>query len=206
MKLLIFSLIFLSCCQAALAQKDTFQSYDAGEIKELMILTDEVYKINIRSAAGDQVILTTHSEGEYYNDIHLEVKRSQHQMLLTSRFDETLRGGFDKLSAHKVFSLEITLEVPHGLDIHVRSNLASVSASGKFANFRGELQQGNARLEDFKGNAVVNTYRGNIYVKTTNASIRASTGTGNVSIPQNSRGWYRLELRSVTGDIKVEEN
>jgi hypothetical protein len=206
MKLLIFSLIFLCFCQAAVAQKDTSQSYDAGEIKELLILTDEVYRINIRSVAGDQVILTTHSEGEYYNDIHLEVKRSQHQMLLTSRFDENLPGGFDKLSAHKVFSLEITLEVPHGLDVHTRSNLASVSASGKFRNFRGELQQGNASLNNFSGNAVVNTYRGNIYVKTTNASIKATTGTGNVSIPQNSRGLYSIELRSVTGDIKVEEN
>lgn len=206
MKLLIFSLIFLCFCPAAVSQKDTSQSYDAGEIKELLILTDEVYRVKILSVAGDRVILTTHSEGEYYNDIHLEVKRSQHQMLLTSRFDENFPGGFDKLSAHKVFSLEITLEVPHGLDVHVRSNLASVSASGEFGNFRGELQQGNASLDDFSGNAVVNTYRGNIYVNTTNAVIKATTGTGNVIIPENSRGLYSIELRSVTGDIKVEEN
>ena len=206
MRLLIFSVLCLTCCQAAVSQKDTSQRYDAGEIKEMLILTDEVYKINIQSVPGDQIILTTHSEGEYYNDIHLEMQRSPQRMVLTSRFNESLPGGFDKLSAHKVFSLEITLQVPQGLDIHLRSNLASISVSGNFKNFMAELQQGSCDLKEFNGNAVVNTYRGNILVKTSNGTITASSGTGKVNVPAKLEGNNRIELRSVTGDIKVEEN
>lgn len=206
MKLLIFSFIFLVCCHPAVAQKDTSRSYDAKEIEELLIFTDEVYKINIHSVDGDQIILTTHSEGEYFNDIHLEMQRSQRQMVLTSHFNEILQGGFDKLSTHKVFSLEITLQVPHNLDIHLQSNLATVYVSGRFNNFMVELQQGNCSLAAFAGNAVVNTYRGNISVQTSNAVIVASSGTGSVSLPENIQGTYKLELRSVSGDIKVEEN
>lgn len=207
MKAFIFILFFLTCCSlATVAQIDTSQRIDAAEIKELVILTDEIYKIHIKSVTGDKIILTTHSGGEYYNNIYLEVQRSQNKMLLSSRFSERLQGGYDKLSAHKVFSMEVTLLVPHGLEIYLRSNLASVSASGTFREFKAELQEGSCTLEGFSGNAIVNTYRGNIKVKTSNARVKATSGTGEVMVNHNLNGSNRIELRSVTGDIKVEEN
>jgi hypothetical protein len=47
-------------------------------------------------------------------------------MILTSGFRKILQGGYDKLSIHKMFSIEITLEIPVNLQVFVRSNMPSV--------------------------------------------------------------------------------
>ncbi|MCM4159096.1 hypothetical protein FHG64_08900 [Antarcticibacterium flavum] len=206
MRYFFFIFIFLTSSPAALFQSESSRLIDAAGVKELVILTDEVYKIYIRSGDGEQILLTTYSEGEYYNEIHLDVERSQERVVLNSRFREILQGGFDKLSAHKVFSMEISLQVPQGLDVYVRSNIASVTASGNFRNFKAELQEGYCHLEQFTGNALVNTYRGNIWVQTAGVEVKANSVAGKVQVDPNLQGQNRIQLRSVTGDIKVEKN
>ncbi len=73
------------------------------------IYTDEVFKITLITSETDQIMLSSHSEGEYFNDISLETEMLQNKMILTSKFRKILKGRYDKLSAHKVFSMEITL-------------------------------------------------------------------------------------------------
>lgn len=197
---------FLLLPVALFAQKDTSQKFDAGNVQRFELFLDEVYKINLQTSKEDKILLSTHSEGEYFNDINLEVERLQDKILITSSFREILQSGYDKLSAHKVFSLEVNLTIPEGLEIYIKSNIATVNATGNFKDIQVELQSGSCKLKNFTGNALVNTYRGGIWVETNNADIKASSGTGTVDIPKEMRGSNSLELRSINGDIKVVKN
>jgi len=205
MKYFTILLIFLNSL-AGYSQKDTSLLYDAGEIKKLYIETEEVFKINIKTGNTDKITLSTHSEGEYYNDISLEMVVEQDKMILSSKFPPRLQGGYDKLSAQKVFSMEITLEIPEGLEVYVKSTMGSLKGSGSFKYLEAELRSGNCKLENFTGNALINTYSGRTEVETSNATITASSRSGKVSLPVYLSGPNKIEIRSISGDIRVREN
>ena len=188
------------------SQKVSTRIYDAKNIQELFVSTDEVYEIIIKTSKTDKITLSSHAEGEYYNDISLNVEVHKDRMLLTSAFNKALQGGFDKLSAHKVFSLGLTLEIPEGIEVIIESNIASVIGSGTFKNLQIQLQSGYCKLEPFLGNAVINTYKGSIQVSTRNANIIAKSRNGKVDIPKDLSGNHEIKLTSIDGDISVVKN
>jgi len=206
MKSTLAFLLFILVSSSGFCQKNTSRIFDANNIKQLYIETDEVYKITIKASQIDKVTLTSHTEGEYYNDIALNMEMENDKMILTSAFNEDLQGGFDKLSAHKVFSLELTLEIPEGLEVFISSNIASVIGSGDFKSLDIELQSGYCKLDPFVGNAIINTYKGSIYMVTNSATIIANSRNGSVKIPKDLLGSHQIKLTSIDGDISVVKN
>ncbi|MFN4762156.1 hypothetical protein ACKGJN_03440 [Gillisia sp. Q332] len=206
MKFYVSFLIFFSVVLSAFSQKDLSATYDAQNIKKVYIFTDEVFRINLKTSEKDKIILTSHSEGEYFNDISLNVELLQDRVILTTQFRKILQSGYDKLSAHKVFSLEITLEIPEGLEVFIKSNIASVSGSGTYKNLEVELKSGYCELTSFMGNALVNTYNGSIDVQTQNAEITAISRNGNVLVSPEITGKNKIHLTTINGNIRVREN
>lgn len=203
--LIIFSSLFL--CFQGFSQKDISKVIDAENIRKIIINGDEIFRINL-VAAGEkkQVKITAHSEGEYYNNIALDHEMEQEKLIISSNFAEILQGGYDKLSAHKVFSLEVDIEIPEGLEVYVESNIAALTARGKFKNLQVQLKSGFCKIIDFEGNALVNTYSGFIEVETHNAVIDAVSRGGKVSLQSATGGKFNIKLHSGTGDIRVREN
>ncbi|MCF4100737.1 hypothetical protein L1I30_03560 [Gillisia sp. M10.2A] len=194
--------IFLS----GYSQKNTSQTFNAEQINQLYIYTEEVFKINVHTSNTQQVVLSSHSEGEYFNDIALNMELLEDKMVLTSKFREILQSGYDKLSAHKVFSLEIDLEIPEGMEVFIRSNNSSVTANGNFKALKVELKSGSCHLHNFLGNAIINTYNGPIEVTTQDAIITANSRNGEVILPKFETGKHVLKLTSINGDIRVLKN
>ncbi len=188
------------------AQKDTFEIIEAGEIKKIRIDTDEAYLISITTANTQQIKISTHSEGEYFNNIKLASSVEGEKLNLTTQYPQRLTGGYDKLSAHKVFSLEIELIIPKHLEVIVNSNIASLSSSGAFKSLHADLNQGYCNLIDFHGIAVVNTFTGNISVETNRGDIQAYSRNGEVKIPDFIPGLNPIKLNSIDGDILVRKN
>ncbi len=201
--LLVFIVMITGMSQA---QKNTREIINAEGVKKIQINTDEVYHIKIISTKTSQISIKTHSKGEYFDDIILETEQLNEVIKISTQYPEILTGGYDKLSAHKVFSLEIELEVPEGLEIVISSNIASVEANGDFKSFYADLKQGYCNLSDFSGNAVINTYSGHITVETSSGLIEAESRNGTVEIPDFLPGRNPLRLKSIDGNIKVRKN
>lgn len=198
--LLLFFLLF---CLQGVAQKETTNTLDAQGISSIILSAEEIFKITVRTASVETITITTHSDGEYYNQISLDARVEGEILLLDSRFREILQSGYDKLSAHKVFAMEVTLEIPEGLSVDISSNLASVYASGTFKNLLVQLKSGSCYLSNFTGDALVNTFNGNIEVTTTNAKVIAVSRHGKVVLPQDNTGSHEIELSSINGNIRV---
>ena len=188
------------------AQKETREIIDAAAIQSIRIDTDEVYLIKMISGNTSQISIKTHSEGEYFQDIVLKTDLQKNVLTITTQYPERLTGGYDKLSAHKVFSLEIELEIPEGLEVEINSNIASVEAKGAFESVYADLKQGYCNLLNFSGNAVINTYTGHILVETSSGLIEAESRNGTVEIPDFLPGRNPLRLTSIDGNIKVRKN
>ena len=205
MKFHLFYLIFLVPLFAA-AQKDTSQQLDAKNVERLYIDTDEVFKIIIKTTKSSTMSRATNSEGEYFNDISLSTEMKANSLYLSTQFREILKSGYDKLSAHKVFSLEITLEIPEDLQVFIKSNIASVAAEGIYNFIQVQLNSGYCKLSNFTGDALVNTYNGAITIDTTNATVTASSRNGTILVPLVLSGKHVITATSINGDISVVEN
>ena len=200
------SFLFLLFSLFASAQKDTSQQIDSKGIESIHINTDEAFKINLKTTKGDMILISTHTEGEYFNDIALITETKGESLHLSTKFREILQSGYDKLSAHKVFSLEITIEIPENLQVLIKSNIASLEAKGVYDFLEAELNSGYCTLTNFTGNALINTYNGPISIETTNATVTASSRNGEVIIPLDFTGNHIIKVTSINGDIRVTEN
>lgn len=191
---------------ACFAQKESLKTIDAAGINTIVLSSDEVFKISISTAAVENITIKTEAEGEYFNNISLDSEIIEDKLQLSSRFQENLQGGFDKLSAHKVFSLKAEIQIPEGMIVNINSNLASVYASGNYKSVLIQLKSGSCYLKNFSGNAVINTFNGNIEVETSNAEVDAVSRHGKVEIYKNPFGKNKIILRSIQGDISLTEN
>ena len=140
-----------------MAQKHVEHVIEAGEIKKIVLSSDEIYRIDVKTIPGEQIRVSTDAEGEYFNEINLDLETREHTLYLNSRYREILQSGFDKLSAHKVFSMEVALQIPEGMVVEINSNVASAFLAGSYEHILIQLKKGSCYLKDFKGSAVINT-------------------------------------------------
>lgn len=197
--------VLLSFHAVVFGQKQTTEIFEAEEIQRITISSDEVFNIKISAAPVSVITIRTKADGEYYNDIRLESEIKGGTLKLTTMFREILQSGFDKLSAHKVFAMDVEIEIPEGLSVEIISNVASVEGSGEFENLLVQLKSGSCFLNEFLGNAVINTYNGNIEVYTSSAIVEASSRNGSVTIPFENHGRHRIHITSINGNINVQK-
>ncbi|WP_268135572.1 hypothetical protein [Salinimicrobium sp. TH3] len=204
MKFYLFPFFLLFFCSVN-AQKVTREVISADNIKKISLSGDEVFKVSFSTGPGKEVVITTHTEGEYFNDISLDAELRDETLILASRYREILQNGYDKLSAHKVFSMEVELEIPKNMIIEVNSNVASVYLTGIYEQVIVQLKNGSCYLEDFLGDAVINTYDGNILGTARSINAEAKSRNGEVEIPNILHGNHKMVLTSINGDIKISE-
>ncbi len=204
MKFYLFS-FFLLFFFSVSAQKVTREVISADNIEKISLSGDEIFKVSFSTASGKEIVITTHTEGEYFNDISLDAELRDETLFLQSRYRESLQNGYDKLSAHKVFSMEVELEIPKNMIIEVNSNVASVYLTGIYEQVIVQLKNGSCYLEDFSGDAVINTYDGNILGTARSINAEAKSRNGEVEIPNILHGNHKMVLTSINGDIKISE-
>ena len=183
----------------------TREVIDVAKIKRISLAGDEIFKLRLTTGPGKAIVITTNTEGEYYNDISLDTELRDETLFLTSRYRNILQNGYDKLSAHKVFSMEVELEIPQDMMVEVNSNLASVYLSGVYEHVLVQLRNGSCYFEDFKGNAVINTFDGNILGTVQGVSVEANSRNGEVEVSKVLHGNHKMVLTSINGNIKVFE-
>lgn len=195
----------LMFCLSAFAQKEVNQILDVGNLNRIVLSSDEIYKISIETAPVHSISIKSQADGEYFNDIKLASEIKGQTLYLRSRFPEALQDGFDKLSAHKVFAMEVKLEIPENMSIEIKSNVASVFLEGDYENILIQLKSGSFYSEKFSGNAIINTFDGNIKLATSDAVIDAETRHGTVELPHSGPGIHKIKLTSINGNIEVSE-
>lgn len=201
----IFSILTFLFFLPVTGQKKSYDVVNAQNIEKIVLSSDEIYKISIETVPGDEIKISSETEGEYYNQISLDTDIRDNTLYLNSRYNEILQDGYDKLSAHKVYSMEVKLKIPEGMIFSVNSNIASVFLTGSFERMLIQLKTGSCYFNNFEGNAVVNTYDGNIFGNARNFNPEATSRNGEVNVPKNSYGIHKMVLTSINGDIKLSE-
>lgn len=175
------------------------------ELSAISIQSDEIFEIHITASPRDHISLRTQIDGETFESALLTTKIVEHQLYIGTSKTPDYNPFNDKLSAHKVLSIAVFLEIPEEMHLDVYSTLASLDAKGKFGAVRVNLGRGGCRLEDFsfRESAIINTLTGSIRIEVDTAEVRAQSRNGNVVIPTDLTGTQRMNLKSIDGDILV---
>lgn len=185
-----------------LSQSSFNKIIDITDISEIFIVLDNTFQVEVTNTSENKVIINAISEGEYQNNVLINVKRTQNTLVIEDDIQPFSEKHNDKLSAHKVIALKIKIQLPRHLDTTITSKLASLNLNGSLKSLFVELSSGDCLVQNFIGNAVINTLGGNIELHTKNAKIKAVTKSGIIS-SDKIFGKHQIELKSITGNISV---
>lgn len=180
------------------------QRIDGESIKLIKLQLNQVAFLNIKTSDTQKIEIETESSGEYSQDIVLNKQIKQNELSIESFFDKKLKGGFDKLSAVKVFSIGLHLVIPADIKVDIRTDITNIKIRGDYNAVHIENKFGNCRLNKFQGDAQINTFSGNVFVETANAQIKASTENGEKEIASMNGNKYFIDVKTVDGNIQVE--
>lgn len=201
MKWPLYCIVFLSC--VVFGQNRVEKTFSSQDISRVELIGNELFSIEINNSKSSEIILVSHSEGEYADAIVFQSFVDQNLL----KIQTSIRSGFqipnDKLSAHKVFSTQLTVSIPKNLRVRVESHASNINISGSFPFISALLYEGNCRFENFHGAAVIDSHNGSIYGKTTAATIRAHSKKGTVWLPKNLPPGNLLNLKTIQGDIEI---
>ncbi len=186
------------------AQVKTTQQMDAGSIQRIILDLDQVAFVDIRATRTNKIEMETVSNGEYSQAIRFDKQIDKEELRIRSVYDGKLKGGFDKLSAHKVFSIGLALTIPVDIEVDISTDITNISMKGVFRSVHIENKFGNCELIDFEGNANINTFDGHVHIFTQDAKVEAKTTNGDKNVHRFKREKHLISVRTVDGNIKIQ--
>lgn len=203
MKLKTTILLLLIAITSVCAQKSTEKIWNADVINTIVIDGENVFNITVSNSPSNTILLKVKIEGEHANQLVMVDSIVNKQLYISSSFQPLFVKDNDKLSAHKVMSVEYQLLVPKNIKLEIKSNIGSVDLVGTYPSVFIELNQGNCNLKQFLGNASINTVNGDINIETDHAKVEAFTKTGQITLTQFKFLKFNLNCHTINGDIKI---
>lgn len=203
MKLKTTILLLLIAITSVCAQKSTEKIWNADVINTIVIDGENVFNITVSNSLSNTILLKVKIEGEHANQLVMVDSIVNKQLYISSSFQPLFVKDNDKLSAHKVMSVEYQLLVPKNIKLEIKSNIGSVDLVGTYPSVFIELNQGNCNLKQFLGNASINTVNGDINIETDHAKVEAFTKTGQITLTQFKFLKFNLNCHTINGDIKI---
>lgn len=186
-----------------LAQNRTQKSFSDSNIAAIHINGNAVFKISVETNTSNTITVDSKIAGENNEHVVLISEIKNNTLYLATKYQPLFTDANDKLSAHKVMSIELVVNIPTNKSIYVSSDIASVYVNGQYKNAIIELINGACVLKDFVGDATVNTIQGDIEVITDFAKLEAFTKNGTLTLETLSKGNRLLSLYSINGNIMV---
>jgi len=187
------------------AQKRVEKSIVNPNVAAISIDVSKVFELAIATAEGNDLTLEATIDGEYRNDLLLNVREEGNSLLISTDFQPNFQLPNDKLGAHKVISIGLKVVLPEQKEVSIFGTGCNVTARGNYRNLNIVLSNGRCRLDHVSETASVSTLSGAITVAVKSAQIQAKSKYGEVYGDRIPSGDRRYNLSSVTGDILLNK-
>jgi hypothetical protein len=170
----------------------------------VQIDTDKCFEAEILAYEGNSLLVDARFDGEYAEALSVNITQEGSTLWVATEFDPSFEDPNDKLSAHKVVSVSLRIQVPSNLDVQVFGTSCNVTMSGIFRNVDVVLNDGNCTLNQVAQKVNVQTQSGNIRLNSLRGVIRAVSHYGQLIQEQIPEGDKRYDLETVSGDITLQ--
>lgn len=187
------------------AQKKVVKTIENTNVSFVQIDGKNCYSLVLATVDNPNISVEASIDGEYLQDLLVNVKQEGATILISTGFQPNFVLPNDKLSAHKVISISLSISIPKNLDVHLYGTSTNVSASGHYGNLKIRLSDGKCTLNGRGENVDINTQSGNIDLITANAQIKATSKYGKIIREVIASGDDHFTLNSVTGNISIRK-
>ena len=187
------------------AQKKSEQTFDVEDLRAIVIDSDLIFKITLSAQPVTSIQLNTLVDGETYASTLVNTKMVDHNLEISTGRTPDFTPFNDKLSAHKVLSIELEMILPENMDIDIRSTLAEVHLGGQYGKLQIDLGRGGLIVEEgicFR-ESEINTISGNVALTLTQANVIASSRNGIAKVDSIFNDGPLCVIQSIYGDIEV---
>ncbi len=203
MKHLLAISCLLACHQLGFSQKLVRKTIINPEKQYVQIDAKNCYVLELKTTTGKELVVEAAIEGEYKKDLAINLEENGNTVLVGASFLPNFKHPNDKLSAHKVISIALTISVPEYSQVDVFGSNTKVNARGNYETLKIVLANGDCTLNGVKENVEVKTQKGNILVLTEEGNVQANSIYGKVALVPLPIGNTSFILASIEGDIKV---
>ncbi|MBT8178948.1 MAG: DUF4097 domain-containing protein [Eudoraea sp.] len=190
--------------QTVLGQKAINKTYPASLDTRIQIDTDKCYLAEISAYEGEAVIVEARMDGEYAEALSINITEEGKTLWIGTAFNPDFVFPNDKLSAHKVVSISLSIRIPAYRDVQVFGSSCNVMLSGAFNEVDVVLNDGSCTLDQVARNVKVNTQSGHIRLNSLQGAVKAISHYGRVLQEEIPQGEKRYDLETVSGDITLQ--
>lgn len=195
-------LIALFCVGQLIAQKEFYKQWGGKGIDTLIIDSDALSTVRVFNTPHSDITMMARVQGELAGEVMIYEQTGSRSLKLGTGLAPYFIPDNDKLAAHKVLSVEMTIEVPRGKSLVILSKFGSVQAMGSYEFFEVALENGHCTLSSFYGDARLYSINGNIDAGVLpGVSGKADSRYGKTSNRLSGSYERLVEARSIYGNI-----
>lgn len=204
MRTLLFFLSVFSFCTMK-GQKLVKKAFITPETQFIQVDSQNCYKLSVTTSEQEEVSVAASIEGEYSKDLLVAIEQKGATVLISTGFQPNFTNPNDKLSAHKVISIELNISLPEYKEVSIYGTNCNVLAEGNYKRLNVKLADGTCTLENILETVEVNTQKGNIFLSTFDGDITAKSIYGEVVRETIPKGDNVFVLNTVEGNIYLKK-
>lgn len=154
-----FFMLSIACAQKTIEKK----WIGLKGIEEVQINADKIFQLKITNSKTDGLAIQTAIEGEYHSGLNITTETKDGILFIGCDLKKDFQIPNDKLSAHKVFSVTLEIQIPKQLKVQLKGEETLVAISGTYQRFFGLLISGSYTISNFIADARLQTKKGNIH-------------------------------------------
>ncbi|MBT8306430.1 MAG: hypothetical protein KJN85_05805 [Maribacter sp.] len=187
------------------AQKVVKKAVQNPETSNLLIDANNCYQIDLTTTSAKDIVIEAFMDGEYKNDLLIKIEEDGPTIAVSAGFHPNFIKPNDKLSAHKVISIALKVQIPKNMKVNLFGVNANVYATGNYEDIRVTLDDGNCNFYTIMGMASATTQSGDIYVYSNGAIIETNTNFGLISNNGIPKGDNYFKLTTTKGNIYLRK-
>ncbi|MGW9684335.1 hypothetical protein [Flagellimonas sp. 2504JD1-5] len=203
MKMLLLTLWFFSF--ANLQGQKLVKKALSNTTEYIQIDAEFCYQVNLLTSKTEEVVVKATMEGEYAKDLVVSIEEEGATMLISTRFQPNFINPNDKLSAHKVISIALEINLPEYKDVFVYGTNSNLSAIGKYKRLKAKLSDGKCTLVNVSETVEVTTQKGDIIVTVPSGNIFAKSTYGEIFEEDIPNGDNQFTLNTIEGEIHLKK-
>ncbi len=205
MKVFLLLLTTLFFAWTGSAQKLIKKSVLDDNVQQIQIDANNCFEVDLSTHKSNNIVIEAQIDGEYSQDLDLKVLENGNTVMVSAGFQANFKHPNDKLSAHKVISIALTIVLPEWKHVLVYGSNTRVIGKGVYENLDISLADGSCNLVDVSQNVSVRTQSGDISVSSTAATVTMNNKYGEVSSNPIPNGRNQFNLNTVTGNIYLNK-
>ncbi|MEM1339613.1 MAG: hypothetical protein AAGF96_17775 [Bacteroidota bacterium] len=199
--LIVLAILWLPI--TAFCQKKVSKKIVSTEQQFIRIDGTNCYIIDLQTSPGNQLVVEASIEGEYATDLALKLEEDGNTIVVSTDFLPSFKNPNDKLSAHKVISISLSVLLPEYAQVQLYGTYSNVQAKGIYNALDISVADGNCLVEALAEKSTVRTQTGEIRLMKTRGIVAAKTKYGKIHKGNVPSGDYNYSLHSIEGNIWV---